>query len=241
MIIVVSRWTEEYMQSHTNVSIYADGTGSAEGIKALINGETDIATSSRPMLPFEIRLLAEKHKKLGVVFRVAKDALSIYLNQANPVRDLTLDQVRGIFTGKIKNWNEIIPDFDKPIMVIIRPPSSGTYLYFKEHVLNDDSYLLNAVTVPTTMSVVESVFTHPNAIGYGGTAYGGEVIHCRINGIQPTVENVHTDRYPIARYLYLMTIDTPTGAVKDFIDWIISPAGQSIVAKSGFIPLFGNP
>jgi phosphate transport system substrate-binding protein len=231
-------WAEEYMKSHPNISIYTEGGGSAMGIQALIDDEVDICASSRPMLPPEVRQLAEKHKKLGIAFLVAKDALSIYLNPGNPVRDLSMRQLRDIFTGRITSWSDITEFYEKPILVINRSPNSGTYLYFKEHVLSDESYTANSEIVPSTQSVVDMVLGNQNAIGYGGTAYGSEVIHCRINGVAPTVDNVAKDIYPIARYLYLYTVDTPRGAVKSFIDWILDMPGQALVAKTGYIPLW---
>jgi phosphate transport system substrate-binding protein len=231
-------WAEEYMKTHPDISIYSEGGGSAMGLQALINGEVNICASSRPMLPHEVRQLAEKHNKLGIAFMVAKDALSVYLHPRNPIRNLSMQQLKNIFTGKITSWNEISEFYNEPILVINRTPNSGTYLYFKEHVLSDNAYTTDATIVPNTQAVVSAIIKNPNAIGYGGTAYGPEVIHCRIDGVAPTIKNVSRDLYPIARYLYLYTIDTPTGKVKDFIDWILAMQGQALVAKVGYIPLW---
>ena len=119
-------WAEEYMKTHPDVSLYSEGGGSAMGVQALIGGEVDICASSRPMLPHEVRQLAEKHNKLGIAFMVAKDALSVYLHPANPVRDLSMQQIKNIFTGKITSWNEITDFYDEPILVVNRTPNSGT-------------------------------------------------------------------------------------------------------------------
>jgi len=238
MANLTALWAEEYMKSHPDISIYSEGGGSALGIRALIEGEIDICAASRPMLPHEVRQLAEKHNKLGIAFMVAKDALSVYLHPANPVRDLSMLQIKNIFTGKITSWNEISDFFDEPIQVINRNPNSGTYLYFKEHVLNDEDYTSTAIIVPSTQAVVNTIIENPNSIGYGGTAFGPEVIHCRIDGVAPTIENVALDLYPIARYLYLYTIDSPRGSIKDFINWILDIPGQAMVARAGYIPLW---
>jgi phosphate transport system substrate-binding protein len=238
MHILAMRWAEEYMLSNKHVSIYVEGGGSAQGIKSLINSEIDICTSSRPMLPSEVRQLAAQHNRLGIAHFVAKDALSVYTHSANPVRNLSMKDLDEIFTGKITNWLEFDPSFDSDINVISRSPNSGTYLYFKEHVLHDKPYLTDAAVRYSTNEVVKAVVADSAAIGYGGTAFGDEVIHLRIDGISPTLENVNNDSYPIVRYLYLYTIDKPGGEIKKFIDWILDEPGQAVVAKVGYIPLW---
>ena len=237
MLILMRSWAESYMKNHNDISFYVEGGGSAQGIKALINSEINICASSRTMLPGEVRQLAERYNRLGIAFLVAKDALSIYINKKNPVTNLSMEDLKGIFTGNIVNWRTV-GGKDLPINVISRSPNSGTFLYFKEHVLQDQPYTASAIIKNTTNEVVQAVYDNEAAIGYGGTAYGELVRHCRIENIQPTIENVHNDSYPIIRYLYLYTVDIPEGAIKEFIDWTLSPEGQAIVAKVGFIPLW---
>jgi phosphate transport system substrate-binding protein len=237
MYLLTLKWAEEYMKKNPAISVYVEGGGSAQGFKALIGGEIDICASSRPMLPYEVRQLAEKHQRLGISHLVAKDALSIYLNPSNPIRNLKIEQLKDIYTGKILNWKDI-GGKDQSILVLTRSPNSGTYLYFKDHVLLNENYKENCKIVYSTRAVVNEVFEHENAIGYGGTAYGDNVVHCKINGITPSIDNVIKDIYPIARYLYLYTLDTPKGHIKNFIDWILDMPGQVIVAKVGYIPLF---
>jgi len=237
MYTMVVRWAEEYMKQNRDISIYAEGGGSAHGFQHLIEGEVDICASSRPMLPYEVRQLAEKHQRLGISHIVAKDALSIYLHPANPVTDLSQKQLKDIFSGRIENWKKV-GGKDMPIRVLTRSPNSGTYLYFKEHVLDDENYTNDADIYYSTQALIDEIAENENAIAYGGTAYGDRVLHCRIDGVEPTIENVIQDKYPIARYLYLYTIDTPRGHIKDFIDWILDMPGQVIVAQVGYIPLF---
>ncbi|MDW7682075.1 MAG: substrate-binding domain-containing protein, partial [bacterium] len=134
------------------------------------------------------------------------------------------------------NWAEVGGRIE-PILVMIRPPNSGTHLYFKEHVLNGKNYGHFTQIAATTPKVVKAVAKNREAIGYGGSAYGDEVIHVRINGIEPTPENVRNDSYPIIRYLYLVTTDTPRGELKSFIDWTLKD-GQRIVREVGYIPLW---
>jgi len=236
MHILASRWAEDYMKLNPEISIYVEGGGTAQGVQALVEGKADICTASRPLRPNEARLLAENYGKLGMNFLVAKDALSIYIHPQNPVQDLTLAQVKEIFGGKITNWQDV-GGHNAPITVLIRPPNSGTHLYFKEHVLDGDDYTPTAQIMSTTSMVVNVVTDNPEAIGYGGIAYGMNVVHCQLDGFAPTEENIRNDRYPIIRYLYLYTIDTPPTPVKAFIDWILSE-GQKVVNEVGYMPLW---
>ncbi|OPX34588.1 hypothetical protein B1H10_03325, partial [candidate division KSB1 bacterium 4484_188] len=213
------------------------GGGSASGIRALIRGEIDICAASRPLEAQEIQQISQKFQSIGVSFRIAKDALSVYLNPRNPVRDLTTKQLKRIFSGEITNW-KAIGGADHTIVVLIRPPNSGTYLYFKRHVLEEREYTKNAITIPTTVKIVETVAANPHSIGYGGIAYGKEVKLCRVNSIPPTSENIRYDLYPISRYLYLITVRKPLGVYRKFIDWIISSEGQNVIKQVGYIPLW---
>lgn len=237
MLILTRLWAQEYMKNNQNISIYTEGGGSATGFRALIDGKADICASSRPMKAYEVRQLAEKHSRLGISFYVGKDALSIYLNKENPVNNLSLQQLQDIYTGRIKNWSEVGGSNDD-ISLISRSPNSGSFLHFKEHVLIGESYSENIQVFNTTNAVISQVELNKNAIGYGGIAYGENIKHAYVNNIAPTIDNVRNNIYPISRYLYFYTIDTPTGEIKDFIDWILSKSGQAIVAKSGYIPLW---
>lgn len=237
MLILNQLWAEEYMKTHPDVSIYFSGGGSGEGIKALINGDADVCASSRSIEPAEVRNLAKKFGTVGMSFTVGKDALSIYLNLDNPVSDLSTEQIKNIFTGEITNWKEVGGD-DEIIQLISRPPNSGTYGYFKEHILADKEYSATAKVFPTTESVVKEVMQNKNAIGYGGIAYSNAVVNCAVNGIIPSEENAQNDTYPIIRYLFLYTVDMPAGELKNYLDWIVSPVGQRIVKRAGYIPLW---
>jgi phosphate transport system substrate-binding protein len=236
MLLLTSRWAEEYMKIRPNVAVYAEGGGSAVGMRSLINGEIDICASSRPIRPQETRLLADNYGTLGMRFLVAKDALSVYIHPDNPVKNLTVAQLKGIFTGAITSWKEV-GGFDLAIRVISRSPNSGTYLYFHEHILDGESYAASSEIKSTTSSIVKTVSEAVTAIGYGGIAYGRHLFHCKINGITPSDKNVRNDTYPIIRYLYLYTIDTPRGHIKEFIDWVVKD-GQKIVHSIGYFPLW---
>lgn len=239
MLELTSKLAEQYMKENPGISIIVEGGGTAEGIKALIKNQTDICTASRNLKPEETKLLADYYGSLGLVFLIAKDALSIYVNPKNTVNDLSITQLKEIYSGKVNNW-AMLNGKDTLIVPVVRNPNSGTYLYFMEHVLEGNEYTPNSVTEPTTKEIVKFVEDNENAIGYGGMGYKGNVIHARINGVEPSENNVRNDTYPIIRYLHFFTTKTPSGTIKNFIDWVLSPTGQSVVRKSGFIPLWEN-
>lgn len=237
MQLIARAWAADYMRRHPGISVYVEGGGTATGFKALINGKIDIALASRLIRSLEAQELSKRYGKIGLSFLTAKDALSIYLNPENPISNLNLEQLRQIFTGQIKNWRDV-GGIDTTILAVIRPPTSGTYYYLKEHLLHDSAYSSSAVIIPTTAGIANFVATHINAIGYGGLAYGQNVKHCRINNVAATEEEVRKDRYPLTRYLYLYTVDKPEGAIKNFIDYTLSTDGQNIVAEVGYIPIW---
>ncbi len=240
MLRLVNRWAEEFMKLHPDIAVYVEGGGTETGIRALIEGETDLTSASRTLRAPEVKLLLQKRGSLGLSILTAKDALSVYLHPDNPVDDLSLAQLRGIFTGAITDWKEV-GGADAPIRVISRPPNSGTFLFFEEHVLEGDSYTERSTSVPTTAAVIREVRADSTAIGYGGLAYGRDVIHIAVDGVEPTAENVRNGSYPIARYLYLFAAEPPDGAMKMFVDWILSNSGQNIVREVGYIPLWELP
>lgn len=237
MQLIARSWAADYMSRNPGVSVYVQGGGSATGFTALGKGIADIVLASRLIRSTEAQTLSQNYGKIGLSFLVAKDALSIYLNRNNPVSNLTLEQLQAIFTGHITNW-KAVGGIIAPIQVIIRPPTSGTYFYLKEHILQNNHYLSSAITIATTSGITKFVARHPNAIGYGGLAYGQNVKHCPVNGVPPSEDNVRKGRYPLTRYLYLYTVDKPQGEIKRFIDYTLSAAGQKIVANVGYVPIW---
>jgi phosphate transport system substrate-binding protein len=241
MVILTQRWAERYMSEHPGVIIQVTGGGSGIGIAALINGATDICNSSRPMKPSEREKLKARYNSLGVEIKSAKDALIIFVNESNSVKELSLEQLRGIYTGKIKNWKEV-GGADAKIIIYGRENSSGTYVYFKDNVLMGDDYSSAMQSLPGTAAVVNAVVKDKNAIGYGGAAYAKGVKYAAVKqdskspAYLPTEQNIKTGLYPISRFLFMYTVSRPTGALKDYIDWILSPAGQGIVTKVGYFP-----
>jgi len=240
MLNLTEHLAKEYMKLNPGVSIYVKGGGTRAGIQDLINDETNICTASRLLQPYEAKLLADYYGTLGLFFLIAKDALTIYVNPDNPVKNFTIAQLKEIYMCKIKNWKELGGN-DEPVIPIIRNPNSGTHLYFKEHVLEDEEYCVSVTVESTTEDVIEQVAEHVNAIGYGGIGFTDNIYQASIEGIKPSEENARNDSYPITRYLHFFTQKTPTGAVKDFIDWVLTPAGQNVIKESGYISLWELP
>lgn len=227
----------EYMKIHPNVAIYVYGGGSVEGIKALARKEADIAMASRLLIPDEIKILAEDNKTIGISYLIAKDAISIFINPANPVKNFSINDLRKIFTCKINNWKEIGGN-DHEINLYIRNPNSGTYFYFQQIVLNGEKYCQSAISVTTTYKLIEQIEQDKYAIGYGGIGFTGKIEHAKVEGIDPTEENVRNDLYPLSRYLYFYTLKNPDGEVKRFIDWVLSRQVQNLIKKAGYVPIW---
>lgn len=248
LLQVAQLWAETYMKQHPEVRISVNGGGSGTGIAALINGTVDIANASREMKPAEI----ERAQERGIdplQHVVARDALAVVVNPENPVSQLTFQQIADIFTGKITNWSAVGGE-DRPIVVLSRESNSGTYVFFLENVVQVGAGDPNALFSPDTLLLLSSevisreIEQNPNAIGYDGLGYvtpGQKTISVAVRPgepfVEPSIETVNQGRYPIARPLYMYTNGEPTGAIKDYLDWILSDEGQALVREVGFVPL----
>ena len=241
MVILAQRWAEIYMQKNPAVSVQVTGGGSGVGLAALINGTTDIANSSRPIKQPEVEKLKARFNTLGVEIPCAKDGITIFLNESNKVKELTLKQLSDIYQAKITNWKQLGGD-DAPIKLYGRENSSGTYTFFKDEVIKGD-YAASCQTLPGTAAVVNAVKKDKNGIGYGGAAYAQGVKHCLVKkddktpGRLPTPETIARNEYPITRYLYMYLRNRPSGEAKKYIDWILSPEGQKIITEVGYFPV----
>ncbi len=242
MVILAQRWAEIYMNERSGVTIQVTGGGSGTGISALINGTTDICNSSRPMKQGEKDRLKQRYNTLGVEIKVARDGLSVYVHESNPVKELSIDQLKQIYTGKITNWKEVGGN-DARIILYTRENNSGTYVYFKDYVLGGADYAATCQSMPGTASVVNAVAKDKNGIGYGGAAYSKGIRSIAVkknsssSAYEPTLENIKNGQYPITRFLYMYTRSKPSGAVKDFIDWVLSDEGQAVVSRVGYFPI----
>lgn len=241
MVILAQKWAEVYMKTNTGTAIQVTGGGSGTGISALINGATDIANASRKMKRTEMDKLKSRYNTLGIEIACAKDGITVYLHPSNKVKELTVDQLGKIYRGEIKNWKEVGGD-DKEIKLYGRENSSGTYVFFQENVVKGD-YASNTQTLPGTAAVVNAVKKDANGIGYGGAAYAEGIVICKVKkdatspAYEANAETIAKNQYPISRYLYMYLKSKPTGSLKKYIDWILSPEGQKLVVDAGYFPV----
>jgi phosphate transport system substrate-binding protein len=247
MVNVAQAWAEEYTTVAPDIEVEVSGGGSGVGIAALEKGTIDIANASRNMKPEEFELAKKNTGKEPKEFIVGFDAMAIYINKDNPMEEITVDQLKQIFAegGTITKWSQLgvkIPDAaNDEIVRISRQSSSGTYEFFREHVLGNIDFKLGSRDMNGSKEVVELVGSTKTAIGYSGMGYAtDEVKMLKIKSdagsFAPTVENTVNKSYPLARSLLMYTLGEPQGAVKTYIDWILSDAGQKILQDNGYVP-----
>ena len=251
MVNLALAWAEAYQDVNPQVSVSFTGGGSGTGITALANNTVDIANASRAIKPEEIAAM----QKTGIdpqEFTVARDAIAVIVNLANPVQRLTLPQISAIYSGAITNWSQVGGE-DRPIVRLSRETNSGTHVYFLEEVLrlgdsnNQTFFSADTLLLPSSEGITAEVRDNPNAIGYDGLGYvvpevkvlavaretGGEYFF-------PSVDTVNDLSYPIARDLYMYTAGAPSAVEQAYLDWIFSPPAQEIVAELGFVPVSGQ-
>ncbi len=235
------RWAEEYMKHNPEVVIQVSGGGSGTGIAALLNGTTDICEASRDMKEKEYKLAGKKGLSPHRV-PVALDGIAVFLHTENPVQELSLPQLKGIYTGAITNWKEVGGP-DHLIILYGRENNSGTYAFFKRKVLEREDYADRTQTLPGTAAVVNAIANDRNGIGYGGIAWARGVKFAAVKendastGVLPTVETVSAGEYPISRDLYWFFNSEPTGELKKLLDWALSEEGQKVAIEMDYIPL----
>jgi phosphate transport system substrate-binding protein len=251
MVNVAQAWAEEYAAVVKDVEVEVSGGGSGVGIAALEKGTIDIANASRNIKEEEIQLAKQNTGKEPKEFIVGHDALAIYVNKDNPVEEITLDQLKQIFAegGTVTKWSDLgitIPGAaSDEIVRVSRQSSSGTYEFFREHVLNKTDFKLGSRDMNGSKEVVELVGSTKTAIGYSGMGYATEnvkmlKIKTDKGTFAPTVENTQSKVYPLARSLLMYTLGEPEGAVKKYIEWVMSADGQKILADNGYVPLPNN-
>ncbi len=242
MVNLAQKWAEEYMNVHPEVNIAVTGGGSGTGISAMINGTTDMADASRAMKE------EEKQKAAGqgidvVENKVALDGIAVVVSPDNPVTELTFAQLKDIFTGRVSDWSEV-GGSPGPIVILSRESNSGTHVFFKEHVLENEEYASDALLMPSTQAIVDEVKQNGNAIGYVGLGYiqdGVKAVKVSktagSEAVAPSVEAVQSGAYPVSRPLYIYTRTDASQAVLDYLDWIEGPEGQQVVRELDFVPL----
>jgi len=227
---------EAYMKKNPGVQISLSGGGSGEGIKALIDKTTDIATSSREIKKEEITLAETKGVK-PVAHAVAYDAIIPVVHPKNKVTNLSIDQLSQIYQGKITNWKEVGGENLK-IVVISRDSSSGTFESWDHFIMKKAKVAPQAQMLASNGAIVTAVSKNRYAIGYLGMGYVNKSLKpLPVDGIKASMETALSKKYPLSRELYMYTNGEPTGEVAKFIAFVKSADGQKIVAKEGFVPL----
>jgi len=241
-------WAEAYQTVKPDVRISVTGGGSGTGLTALVNKSVDIANASRQIKPEEL----DAAKTAGLnpqEFIIARDAIAVIINPENPVEQLTLEQLSAIYRGEINNWSEVGGE-DRPIVRLSRETNSGTHVFFLETVVRLGSstdktiFTANTLLLPSSEGIISEVSENPNAIGYDGLGYiTSNVKMVALSSMEnpdvyilPSAETVADGSYLISRDLYMYTQDVPTGVIKDYLDWILSPEAQQIVTDLGFVP-----
>jgi len=248
MVNLGQAWAESYMETTPQDFISVTGGGSGTGLSALISGTCDIAMSSRNIKTKEIEIAGKKGIKPFEV-KAALDGLAVVVNPKNPIDKLTMNQLAGIFTGKITNWKQLGGN-DGQIVILSREVNSGTHVYFKEHVLrknnpaSTEEFAASALMLSSSQAIADEVAGNVDAIGYYGMGYISDKQKAvsiakdpNSEFVAPTLDNVVSGKYPISRPLFLYTNSEPAGLVKKFIDFALSKQGQDIVIKTDFVPV----
>jgi phosphate transport system substrate-binding protein len=239
MVKLGQRWAEAYMQSHPETVIQVTGGGSSSGIAALLNGSTNICQASREMSADEQRS-AESRGIKPFRLTVALDGIAVYLNEENPIRNLSLLQLKNIYTGVVTDWSQVGGPQHR-IILYSRENSSGTYTYFKAHVLDGEDFAPETEDLAGTSAVIHAVLNDPYGIGFGGFAYHEGVacaaleLNDSTEAITPTAETVSNETYPLARGLYWYLSGAPSGKLKELVDWVLSDEGQMIAEQNGYV------
>ena len=246
MLEIAQIWAEEYVKVNDNVTLSISGGGSGTGIAQMINGQIDIADASRPIKEYEIAI-AQTQGIVPVEFRTCLDGIAVITNNNINISEISFIQLRGIYNGTIKNWNELGGPNLK-ITVYGRQSNSGTYVFFQENVLDNDDYRTDMQPLNGNSQIVDAVAGDDEGIGYVGVAYAenraSELNILKVkedenaSAFLPTMKNIATGDYPISRYLYIYTNDNPTGEIAQYVRWILDESGGQKVAEDlGFIPL----
>ena len=252
LVNIALAWAEAYQQVEPDVTVAVTGGGSGTGIASLINGTVDIANASRAMKDSEIEE-AQANGFDPVEHVVAIDALAVIVHPDNPVSELTIQQLADMYTGRITNWQDV-GGLDAPIVLLSRETNSGTHVYFLEEVVregdseNEDIFAPQTLLMPSSVGITSELRRNPNAIGYDGLGYV-DAAHEKIIAVartpddpfvMPTVATASSGDYPLSRNLFMYTAGEPQGNIADYLAWIMSPAGQEIVTRLGFVPLAGG-
>jgi phosphate transport system substrate-binding protein len=253
LVNVAQAWAEAYGKFHPEVVVAVSGGGSGTGFSALINGTVDIANSSREIRASEVEAVREARGIVPKEHTVGYDALAVYLHANNPIDSISVAELAEIYgdEGAFTSWSDLgvtVPGCSSgEIVRVSRQNNSGTYVYFQEAILGEGVFRLGSRDMHGSKDVVDLVEHTPCAIGYSGIAYAVEHINMPCVFLEeggpcvsPAMESAMDGSYPIARPLFMYTAGEPEGAIKDYLDWILSDEGQCILMEKGYAPIRGN-
>ncbi len=237
LLPITMKGIEAFRSIKPNISISVEGSGSGNGIKAILDGTTDICNSSREMKKEELAKGKAAGKNIKEI-AVGIDMIVPIVHPSNKIKNLTMEQLKGIYDGTITNWNQIGGD-DMNIVVVSRDSSSGTYEYWHESVMKKTDTTNKSLMQASNGAVVNTVANNKKAIGYIGFGYmDNSVKGLDVNSVKTTLKNGKTGKYPVSRKLYMYVDQNNYSAdAKAFVDYLLSKDGQKIVAEAGFIPL----
>ena len=234
---IAQKTAEAFMAENPDIKISLSGGGSGNGIKAIIDGTAHIGNTSRFIKQKEVNL-ANTKGVYPVPFRIALDAIVPVVNVKNKISNLSLDQLKAIYLGKIKNWKDVGGTPGK-IVVISRDSSSGTFGVWKDLVMKKERVIPSALTVPSNGGIVQAVSKTPGAVGYVGLGYISDGIKAvKVDNIEGTEENTLNGSFPISRGLFMFTKGWPKGETMSYLSFILSKKGQTLVKEAGSIPVF---
>jgi phosphate transport system substrate-binding protein len=253
MVNLAIAWADAYTKVDPAVSVEVNGGGSGQGVAALINGSCDIANCSRAFEEKEVADFKSKHPgKEPKEFMVGYDALSVFVHKDNPMTEISIDELQQLYMkdGKLSKWSELgvtsIPGAKgDDVILVSRQNNSGTYHYFREAIVGKKNEMRNGtVDMNGSKDVVDLIAKTPNAIGYSGMGYATPAVkHLKVSkkkgekAVEPTIPTTLDKSYPIARPMFMYTAGDPAPHVKKYLHWILSEAGQKIVADTGYVPL----
>jgi phosphate transport system substrate-binding protein len=219
---------EEYMFHHQGSHIYVQGGGSTAGIEAAITRAANIGMSSR-------NLTGEERKLYAVT--IARDAIAIIVHPTNPIENLTLEQIRGVFSGKIRNWNEL-GEPHHLIDIVTREEGSGTRESFQKFVMGKEDISLGALVQDSNGAVRQVIASNPSAIGYISLGLVNDQVRAlRISEVEPSLDNVYSGKYTLVRPFLFVFNGDPVGESKFFLEFVLSPGAQKLLLKEGLVPV----
>ncbi len=249
LVNVAQAWSEAYQDINPGIAVAVSGGGSGTGFAALVNGTVDIANASRSIKNAE-REQIEESGSSPVEYIVGYDALAVFVHANNPIDQFSLAQLTEIYGegGTTESWTQLgieVPGCrDQEIVRVSRQNNSGTYAYFRQAVLDETDFKLGSRDLHGSKDVVDLVQSTECAIGYSSFAYATNEVKmpCILTPgggdcISPSIATALDGSYPIARPLFMYTIGEPSGAVKEYLDWILSDEGQCILQKKGYAPV----